>query len=346
MTDPNGSGGTSGTRNLGTSSSDAHGRKPSTAQVRPAGAAEHEALQEQPGPRLLQGDPGSLGRAGWWTGLGRGRRVTRGGSRAERAALSVLGVVVLFALLGPLVWPDPAAQDLTRFLERPSLSEPLGRDHLGRSVAARLASATRLSLLLAVLCVATAAAAGTVAGVLAAWRGGWIDAALRGASEVLIALPLLLVVLMFSAMASGGSWTLYVGLALAQWVEYFRVVRARSALVLGAPAVEAAGLLQLGHAHLWRRHLWPELRPLLLTLATFGVGTSILALSTLGFVGVGLQPPTAELGLMVTEAFPYWSEAPWMSLAPVIVLTAVLLGLLGLRSQDGTDRVDGTPGAR
>ena len=58
----------------------------------------------------------------------------------------------------------------------------------------------------------------------------------------------------------------------------------------------------------------------------------VLALSTLGFVGVGLQPPAAELGLMITEAFPYWSEAPWMSLAPVLVLTTVLVGLLGLRS--------------
>lgn len=57
----------------------------------------------------------------------------------------------------------------------------------------------------------------------------------------------------------------------------------------------------------------------------------MLALSTLSFVGVGLQPPTAELGLMVTEAFPYWSEAPWMSLAPILVLTAALVGLLGLR---------------
>jgi peptide/nickel transport system permease protein len=252
----------------------------------------------------------------------------------QRAAAAVLAGLVLFALLGPAVWSDPAAQDLGRFLQGPTLSEPLGMDHLGRSVAARLASATRLSLLLAVLCVATAALAGTAAGVLAAWRGGWTDAALRGASEVLIALPALLVVLIFSAMASGGLWTLYVGLALAQWVEYFRVVRARSGLVLGGPAVEAAGMLQLGPVHVWRRHLWPELAPVLLTLATFGIGTSILALSTLGFVGVGLQPPTAEIGLMITEAFPYWSEAPWMSLAPVLVLTTVLVGLLGLRSKE------------
>ena len=256
------------------------------------------------------------------------------GRAARRAAAAVLAALVLFPVSGPLLWGNPAAQDLSRFLEPPSLAEPLGRDQLGRSVTARLAAATRLSLVLAVLCVATAAVAGTLAGVLAAWRGGWGDAVLRGVSEVLIALPALLVVLMFAALGGGGLWTLYAGLALAQWVEYFRVVRARSALVLGSPAVEAARLLQLGHLHLWRRHLWPELRPVLLTLATFGVGTSVTALSTLGFVGVGLQPPTAELGLMLTEAFPYWSEAPWMSLAPVAVLTTVLVGLLGLRGTE------------
>lgn len=249
----------------------------------------------------------------------------------RRVALCVLGALLLFAAVGPLIWTQPAAQDLAHFLEPPTPAEPLGRDHLGRSVVARLASATRLSLLLAVVCVATAALVGTLIGVLAAWRGGWPDALLRGLSEVLIALPALLVVLVFSALADGGLWTLYLGLALAQWVEYFRVVRARAALILAGPAVEAARMLQLGPVHLWRRHLWPELSPLLLTLATFGIGTSVLALSTLGFVGVGLQPPTAELGLMITEAFPYWSEAPWMSLAPVLVLTAVLVGLLGVR---------------
>jgi peptide/nickel transport system permease protein len=187
-----------------------------------------------------------------------------------------------------------------------------------------------------VLCVVTALLAGTLAGIAAAWRGGWVDTLLHGLSEAFIALPALLVVLMFSAVANGDLWTLYVGLALAQWVEYFRVVRARSGLVLAGPAVEAAGLLKLGPVHIVRRHLWPELRPLLTTMATFGVGTSILALSTLGFVGVGIQPPTPELGLMITEAFPYYHEAPWMSLAPVLVLTTVLMGLLALRSKESS----------
>ncbi len=255
-------------------------------------------------------------------------------SSTQRVAAGLLAVLVLFAVAGPLAWPDHAAQDLSRFLEAPHLAEPLGRDHLGRSVIARLAHATQLSLMMAVLCVATALLAGTLLGIIAAWRGGWIDTALHGLSEAFTALPALLVVLIFSAIANGDLWTLYLGLALAQWVEYFLMVRARSSLVLAGPAVEAAAMLKLGPGHILRRHIWPELRPLLTTMATFGIGSAIVALSTLGFVGVGLRPPTPELGLMVTEAFPYYHEAPWMSLAPVLVLTTLLIGLLSLQRRE------------
>ncbi|EEP74950.1 ABC dipeptide/oligopeptide/nickel transporter permease component [Micromonospora sp. ATCC 39149] len=258
----------------------------------------------------------------------------RGLSLAQRAALGLLMLLAVFAVAGPWVWPDPVAQDLSRFLEPPSLSEPLGRDHLGRSVAGRLASATRLSLLIAVACVTTAIVAGMLAGILAAWRGGLVDTVLHGLSEAFVALPALLIVLMVSAMSGGELWTLYAGIALAQWIEYFRVVRARSALLLSGPAVEAATLLRLGPMHVLRRHLWPDLRPLLTTMATFGIGTAVLAVSTLGFVGVGVAPPTPELGQMITEAFPFYHEAPWMSVAPALVLVVVLVGLLGLRTKE------------
>lgn len=254
---------------------------------------------------------------------------------ARRAALLGLALLAAFAIVGPLLLPDPAAQDLARFLEPPSASEPLGRDDYGRSVLARLAHATRLSLTLSALCVATALLLGTVAGIVSAWFGGWIDAVLRAVSETFVAVPALLVVLLVSALASGGSlWALYLGLALAQWVEYFRVVRARSGLVLGSPAVEAAGLLELGPAHVVRRHLWPDLRPLLGTLAALGMVTSILAMSTLGFVKVGLQPPRAELGLMITESFPFYDVAPWMSLAPIAVLFLLTVCFLALRDSE------------
>lgn len=263
------------------------------------------------------------------TGGSPGRPIVR------RAALLGLGTMAAFAIVGPLVLGDPAAQDLGRYLEAPTLAEPLGRDDYGRSVLTRLAHGTRLSLLLAALCVATALVLGTVAGIASAWFGGWIDAVLRAVSEAFVAIPALLVVLLVSALAAGGSlWALYFGLALAQWVEYFRVVRARSGLVLGSPAVEAAGLLKLGPMHVVRRHVWPDLRPLLITLASLGMVTSILAMSTLGFVKVGLQPPRAELGLMITESFPFYDVAPWLSLAPIAVLFLLTICFLGLRNSE------------
>lgn len=258
----------------------------------------------------------------------------RSAGTARLAAGALLGALVLFALIGPLVWRQYSGQDLSQFLQPPSPAEPLGHDHLGRSVLARLAHATRLSLGLALLCVATAAVAGTALGLLAAWRRGWLDHLLLGVSEVFLALPALLVVLVFAALASGQLWTIYLGIALAQWVEYFRVVRARSVSILASPAVEAATMLQLGPLHIVRRHLWPELAPVLLSMATLGMITAVLAMSTLSYVGVGLKPPTAELGLLITESLPYYHEAPWMALAPVAVLLLLLAGLLGIRSQE------------
>lgn len=242
--------------------------------------------------------------------------------------LLLLAGVVLFATLGPWLWPDYATQDLMRFLAAPDLAEPFGRDHLGRSVMARLASAAQLSLWLGVLCVLTAAALGSLLGVLSAWRGGWMDMVLRSIADGVLALPGLLIVLIFSAMTQGGFITLYIGLALAQWVEYYRMVRARSRQILASPHVEASQLLGFGVPYIVRRHLWPELAPMLLTMMSFGLATAIVALSTLGFVGVGVKPPIPELGQMMTEALPFYHEAPWLLLAPVGLLAMTLSGLV------------------
>lgn len=249
------------------------------------------------------------------------------------AAGVVLASLVVFAVVGSVVWPDPAAQDLDRYLQGPGWDQPWGRDDFGRDVTARLAHATRLSLALSALCVATALLLGVTTGVVAAWAGGWSDLVLRGVAETASALPALLIVLLVSALAATGAlWPLYVGIAVAASIEYFRVVRSRASRVLATDAVEAARLLDLGRWHVVRRHLWPDLRPTLVTLASLGMVTSILAMSTLGFVKVGVQPPRSELGLMLAEALPFHDVAPWMALAPVTVLFALTLSLWGLRS--------------
>ena len=246
-------------------------------------------------------------------------------SRTLGAAL--LATLVAFAVLGPLlVTADPARQALTRTLLPPSPEFWLGTDHLGRSVLARLAYAARLSLSLATLSVAAAAALGTAAGLLAAWTGGWTDRTLAAAADAVLALPGLLLVLLLAAIAPGQPWALFLGLSLAAWVEWFRLTRAAAASLLAAPAVEAARLLGFGWAHTLRRHVLPNLAPLLGTLAALGLGNAVLAVGALGFVGVGLRPPTAEWGLMMTEMLPYHHEAPVALLAPAACLFLLVLG--------------------
>ncbi|MEH3087762.1 MAG: ABC transporter permease subunit [Xylophilus ampelinus] len=252
----------------------------------------------------------------------------RTGPRGRRAGAALLLVLAGCALFGPwLRGVDPARQDLAGILAAPSWAVPLGTDHLGRDQLARILHAMRLSLGLALLSVLSAAVPGTALGLLAAWRGGWTDRACSLLADAVMALPGLLLVLLLAAFAPGAFWPLYLGLSLTLWVEYFRVVRAAAGPVLAGPQVEAAGLLGFGPGHVVRRHLLPELLPLLRTLMTFGAAAAVLALAALGFVGTGVTPPTAELGVMMVQLLPYYDEAPWLVAAPVAVLFALLLGL-------------------
>lgn len=259
------------------------------------------------GARALDGEAGSDGR---WLGA------------------ALVGAVLLMALVGPLlVTESPIRQDLARVLAAPSVAAPLGTDHLGRSVLARLVHAARLSVLLGLAAVAAAALPGILLGLAAAWAGAWTDRVLTALADAALAVPGLILVLLIVALAPGAFWPMFLGLALAQWVEWFRVTRAASGALFAAPAVEAARLLGFGPWHVLRRHVLPELAPLFGTLAAFGLAGTVLAIGALGFVGFGMRPPTPEWGLMMVEILPYWSEAPLALLAPAACLFALVLGL-------------------
>ena len=243
----------------------------------------------------------------------------------QRTGLVLIGLLAVWALLGPwLVGASPIEQNLRNQLATPGAEHWLGTDVLGRSWLARLAHATQLSLGMAVLAALSAGVPGTLLGVLAAWRGGRTERTLVMLADAVLAIPGLLLVLLIAALAPGQLWALYVGMATALWVEYFRVCRAMARPVLAGDAVQASRLLGFGQAYVLRRHLLPALAPTLGTLLAFTTAQAVLALAALGFVGVGAQAPTAELGLMITEAMPYYEEAPWLIAAP----TAVLLWLV------------------
>jgi peptide/nickel transport system permease protein len=248
--------------------------------------------------------------------------------------LALLLVVTVFAAAGPSwVGIDPANQDLYANLQAPNAQHWLGTDLLGRSVLARLAHAAQLSLGLALLAAVTAAVPGVLLGLVAAWRGGLVERALVLLADAVMALPGLLLVLLLAALAPGKPWALYVGLSLTLWVEYFRVSRAASRPVLAGDAVQASRLLGFGPLYLLRRHLLPALAPTLSTLLVFSAAQAVLALAALGFIGVGMQPPTPELGLLMTEFLPHYEEAPWLLAAPVTLLMLVVLGMMLLAGE-------------
>ena len=240
----------------------------------------------------------------------------------------MLASLVIMAIFGPdLIGADPRKQSLLATLESPSLAHPLGTGHLGRDMAARLLSGAQLSLSLAFLSVITACFPGSLIGVIAAWYGGWPDRILGAFSDAILALPGLLLVLMLASIAPGSWWALYVGISLTLWVEYFRYTRQRARIVLAEPAVEASRMLGLSPWLLVRRHLIPEIFPGLLTIAAFGVATAVTSVAALGFISVGIRPPTAEWGIMMTELLPYWREAPILILQPIACLVYTVLAL-------------------
>lgn len=240
----------------------------------------------------------------------------------------LLLLLLIFAFLQPIYYPiDANVQDLSGMLQSSSVSHWFGTDHFGRDMLARVASAIRLSFSLIVLSVGFALFSGLLLGVLSGYFGGWIDFVCRFLCDIVMALPGLLFVLLFAAIAPNSFWSLYLGISLVLWVEFFRMVRAMTQTVASSREIEASRLMGMDFFYCFKRHFLPKLLPVVATLSAFAAGNAVLALATLGFINVGLRPPIAELGLMMTELFPYYYQAPFVFLQPIIAVFVLVLSL-------------------
>ncbi len=254
-------------------------------------------------------------------------------ARARLSGSGIFGLVLLlllgsFALVGPVVIPtDPAAQDFSASLAPIGGDYLLGADHYGRSLLARLAHGARLSFGLAFLTMLAAAVPGVLLGLVAAWKGGWVERLMELLATVVLALPGLMLVLLLLAFSPGNYGPLFLGLSLTLWVEFYRVTRATSKTVLAQPHIEAARMLGFGSGYILRNYVCPVIAPTVATLAAFAMATAIIAVSTLSAISVGLQPPTPELGSMMVELLPYYAEAPLHVLMPAILIFLLVLGL-------------------
>ncbi len=248
------------------------------------------------------------------------------------APLLLLGGLAALVVIGPLVIPhDPAAQDLVRTLEGPSAQHWFGTDHLGRDIAARLVHGGVRSLGTAVACVGFATGVGVALGLVAAYAGRVADIAIMRLADLMLAFPGILLALLISGFLGGGVLPMLIGIKLALWPQFARMARAIAIGELAQPHVEAARLAGFPALTILRRHVLPPVLRQTVTLATLGLGAAIMSISSLGFLGLGLQPPTPEWGAMISELLPYLAEAPVQMAAPCLAIFLAVLGatLLG-----------------
>ena len=257
-----------------------------------------------------------------------------------------LALALLFCLLGPIVlspWTalDPAFIDLPHRLAPPAADHLLGTDELGRDVLARLLAGGRVSLAVAVATACLAAAIGTAVGLL----GGAWDAALMRLTDGMIALPLLPLLIVLAAVdpvrlglpstlvASEGFAIarLIAIIALVGWTTVARLVRAQTLTVKSRDHVRAAVALGVSPLRIVTRHILPHVTSPILVAATTGMGGIILTESALSFLGLGVRPPVASWGNMLSGAMDLVWSAPLLALWPglAIFLTVLGISLLG-----------------
>lgn len=247
------------------------------------------------------------------------------------AAIAVLVVLLAVVLAGPRWLPSPTEQDLGNILAPPSSASPLGTDQLGRDVLARLLAAIRLDLVVGVTALLVPLVAGSLLGALAAWRGGWVDEVVGVVADVVQAFPYYLFILVLAFFLGAGLPSIYVAVAAVAWVSYMRIVRAEVHSAMQQDYVQAAVGAGFSGSRVLLRHVLPNVFKQPLTYAVTDVVVVIVSTATLSYLGVGVTPPTPELGALVSDGQQFVTVRPLLTVAPglAVVLVGAALALLG-----------------
>jgi len=203
----------------------------------------------------------------------------------------------------------------------------LGTDDQGRDMLSRLIFGARTSLSVSVLTVTGGSIIGTLLGLVAAYHEGSIDAILMRAVDALIGLPVILFALLFSVTLGPGFMPLVMALILISWAAYARVVRAEALGLKRREFFEAARALGAPWSRILFRHLWPNVEPTVIVLATSQIGFVVIAEAALSFIGAGIPPPAAAWGSMIASGREYLVEAWWISLFPGLAILAFVLSV-------------------
>lgn len=270
------------------------------------------------------------------------------GDKTALIGASLVTGLVLVAIVGPvLVEHAPAETDTAHRLEGPSSEYILGTDHLGRDLLSRIVHGARLSIGSTVVTALGVSVIGTVIGLVAGYAGGLIDSAISRIVDVLLAFPGFLLALALVGLFGPSLRNVMISLIIVSWAGYARVVRSAVMVTREEPYVEAARSLGASHQRIVRRHVFRNIIGPIVVLTTLDMGYILLSLSSLSFLGLGVQPPTAEWGAMLSVARNYMGQSTAMMLLPGMAIFLMVLGfnLVGDGLRDYIDPKMGRSGA-
>lgn len=294
----------------------------------------HESTQRSGDERqcsVVESETPGLVRPGRWRGLLR-----------DPSALTGLAIVALFAgvaVLAPWLAPHDPLEIVGPGRQGPSGEHLLGTDAIGRDFLSRLMHGARLSLGASSLAAVLVMTAGVLFGTIAGYYGGLTDAVIMRLVDVILAFPGILLALAIAGLFRPGLLTVMVGLVSVWWVSYARIIRGLVLSVRERDFIKSARALGAGDLRIISRHVLPHVLPPVVVLITIEMGSLVLAIAGLNFLGLGAQPPTPEWGAMLNEGRGYFTSDFRMIVAPGTAITLVVLGfnLLGDGLRDVLD---------
>ena len=268
-------------------------------------------------------------------------------NRLRKNKLAMLGLAILVVMVALAVCADWIADydtnvtgmNMAERLQTPSAKHWFGTDSYGRDVFARIIHGSRLSLSLSIFAMLAAVAIGSIIGAIAGYYGGRVDDVLMRLMDILLAIPPMLMSISIVAALGHSMVNLMIALSLAYIPVFARVIRSSILTVKGQEFIEAAKACGTSNARIILRHIIPNAIGPIIVQATLAMGSTILIISSLSFMGMGIQPPSPSWGSMLSEARADMARSPWVALFPLlfIVVTILIFNILGDSLRDVLD---------
>jgi peptide/nickel transport system permease protein len=254
---------------------------------------------------------------------------------------SAAGIIVILVFIatifGPVLSPhDPVKTDMSLRLAAPSFQYPFGNDTLGRCIFSRILSGARMSIGLGISVVAISCLLGILVGLIAGYKGGFIDESLMRIADIFLSLPEIIAAMTLAGIMGPGTFNLIFALSITGWMRYARLVRGITLSVREQDYVKSAQYSGVSTPIIIFRHILPANIGSVIVLATTGMAKAIVSVSALGFLGFGVQPPAPEWGTLLMEGKDYILSSPHLSIFPgiAIMLSALAFNLLGDKLRD------------